>query len=582
MRWVVSGKMANFAGMNELTAKRAQRRNFWIVVAVVALTLLPWLGETVFNTKGEPREAIVAYTMLQSGDWILPVSYGGDLPYKPPFLAWCIATVSWLFGGEVTHYTSRLPSALGCMALIISTMVFLRRYGRSQKVAILAAMLTMTAFEVYRAGTTCRVDMLLTCFTVTSIYSLYAYFQGGRKRWLWIGIALISCGVLCKGPVGAVLPCLVIGLDRWLSGQKFLRVLGSMTVVFLVSLIVPLWWYIAACQRGGEEFLQLVMEENVGRFTGTMSYDSHVHPWWYNFVLVVSGWLPYTLLLLLTLFSFRIKGLKRNNVITLLREAKWRENWRRAHPLTRLCLVATLAIFIFYCIPSSKRGVYLLPLYPFLAYFIAIYLRRMTKQGPKMVKLYGWIIAVLALVVPIGFILIKHGWIPSGKALEGVVGSASSILGAVAVVISFNMAILAISTFCKDNATKSLVMTVGCTITIYWALAGCYQPAVLNSRSDAVIADRLAQMYPREQLYTITGDRLSRFYSVNYYLGDKLLRFESEQPDSGLVLVPYKRSEQFLAPYDSLYTFDIDYLDTHRSCEWKTPTTVYRFHRKSK
>lgn len=577
---MVSRKMANFAGMNDLTAKRAQRRNFWIIVAVVALTFLPWLGETVFNTKGEPREAIVAYTMLQTGDWILPVSYGGDLPYKPPFLAWCIAAVSWLFGGEVTHYTSRLPSALGCIALIVSTMVFLRRYGRSQKEAILAAMLTMTAFEVWRAGTTCRVDMLLTCFTVTSIYSLYSYFQGGRKRWLWIGIALISCGVLCKGPVGAVLPCLVIGLDRWLSGQKFLKVLGSMTVIFLVSLIVPLWWYIAACQKGGEEFLQLVMEENVGRFTGTMSYDSHVHPWWYNFVLVISGWLPYTLLLLLTLFSLRFKMLKRDNVITGLRNASLWQRFKEAAPLTRLCLVATLSIFIFYCIPSSKRGVYLLPLYPFLAYFIALYLRRMAKQGPKMVKTYGWIIAVLAFVVPIGLALIQHGVIPSGKALDGVVGTTPSILGVVAVWLSMGMAFATITTLWKDSATKSLVMTVGCTIMIYWAVSGCYQPCVLNSRCDAVIADRLAQMYPHKQLYTITGDRLSRFYSVNYYLGDKLLRFESEQPDSGLVLVPYKRAEKFLELYDSLYTFDIDYLDTHRSCEWKTPTAVYRFHRK--
>ncbi len=577
---MVSRKMANFAGMNDLTAKRARRRNFWIVVAVVALTFLPWLGETVFNTKGEPREAIVAYTMLQTGDWILPVSYGGDLPYKPPFLAWCIAAVSWLFGGEVTHYTSRLPSALGCIALIVSTMVFLRRYGRSQKVAILAAMLTMTAFEVWRAGTTCRVDMLLTCFTVTSIYSLYSYFQGGRKRWLWIGIALISCGVLCKGPVGAVLPCLVIGLDRWLSGQKFLKVLGSMTVIFIVSLIVPLWWYIAACQKGGEEFLQLVMEENVGRFTGTMSYDSHVHPWWYNFVLVISGWLPYTLLLLLTLFSLRFKMLKRDNVITGLRNASLWQRFKEAAPLTRLCLVATLSIFIFYCIPSSKRGVYLLPLYPFLAYFIALYLRRMAKQGPKMVKTYGWIIAVLAFVVPIGLALIQHGVIPSVKALDGVVGTTPSILGAVAVWLSMGMAFATITTLWKDSATKSLVMTVGCTIMIYWAVSGCYQPCVLNSRCDAVIADRLAQMYPHKQLYTITGDRLSRFYSVNYYLGDKLLRFESEQPDSGLVLVPYKRAEKFLELYDSLYIFDIDYLDTHRSCEWKTPTAVYRFHRK--
>ena len=55
------------------------------LLAVSALLLLPWLGETFFNRKGEPREAIVAVSMLQSGDYILPVNYGGDIPYKPPF-----------------------------------------------------------------------------------------------------------------------------------------------------------------------------------------------------------------------------------------------------------------------------------------------------------------------------------------------------------------------------------------------------------------------------------------------------------------------------------------------------------------
>ena len=53
-----------------------------LVAVAVCLLLLPWLGETLFYSKGEPREAIVAMSILDSGDWILPVSYGGDIPYK--------------------------------------------------------------------------------------------------------------------------------------------------------------------------------------------------------------------------------------------------------------------------------------------------------------------------------------------------------------------------------------------------------------------------------------------------------------------------------------------------------------------
>ena len=66
------------------------RNAFWIVALIVIATLLPFLGETMFNSKGEPREAIVAVSMLNSGDWILPVSNGDVIPYKPPFMAWCV------------------------------------------------------------------------------------------------------------------------------------------------------------------------------------------------------------------------------------------------------------------------------------------------------------------------------------------------------------------------------------------------------------------------------------------------------------------------------------------------------------
>lgn len=39
-----------------------------ILLIIAALLLLPWLGTTWFNSKGEPREAIVAMSILQSGE----------------------------------------------------------------------------------------------------------------------------------------------------------------------------------------------------------------------------------------------------------------------------------------------------------------------------------------------------------------------------------------------------------------------------------------------------------------------------------------------------------------------------------
>lgn len=45
--------------------------------------------------------------------------------------------------------------------------------------------------------------------------------------------------------------------------------------------------------------------------------------------------------------------------------------------------VVILTIFIFYCIPKSKRSVYLLPIYPFMGMLLAEYLLALVQRGAK-------------------------------------------------------------------------------------------------------------------------------------------------------------------------------------------------------
>ena len=52
---------------------------FWPLVALCVVSLFLFLGQTFFNTRGEPREAVVALSMLQQGNWVLPVNNGVEL-----------------------------------------------------------------------------------------------------------------------------------------------------------------------------------------------------------------------------------------------------------------------------------------------------------------------------------------------------------------------------------------------------------------------------------------------------------------------------------------------------------------------
>ena len=183
---------------------------FLLLLVISTLTIIPYLGLTNFHTKGEPREAIVAVSMLQNDNWILPINNGGDIAYKPPFFHWCIAALS-LPAGEVTEFTSRLPSALAAIIMAIACFLFFAKRSRND-IAFLASLLLLSGFEVHRAAMASRVDMVLTCFIVLAMLQLYRWWELGLKGIPIWAILFMSIATLTKGPVGIVLPCAVIGI----------------------------------------------------------------------------------------------------------------------------------------------------------------------------------------------------------------------------------------------------------------------------------------------------------------------------------------------------------------------------------
>lgn len=194
--------------MKTLTSSKA----FWLLLVICVVTILPFLGLSEYHTKGEPRESIVSYSMLDSGNWILPRNNGGEMAYKPPFFHWSIAAVSAAVnGGQVTEMTSRLPSAIALIAMTLCGFLFFAK-RKGVELALLAAFITLTNFELHRAGANCRVDMVLTALTVGALYCLYKWYEKGLKGIPWLAILLMSCGTLTKGPVGTIIPCLVVGI----------------------------------------------------------------------------------------------------------------------------------------------------------------------------------------------------------------------------------------------------------------------------------------------------------------------------------------------------------------------------------
>ena len=547
----------------------------WLITILAIVMLIPFLGLTDFNTKGEPREAVVAYTMLEHGNWILPINNGGDIPYKPPFFHWCIAFFS-LFIGHVNEFTSRLPSAVSLVLMTIGGFVFYAKRKETQ-ISLIAAILTLTAFEVHRAGINCRVDMVNTAFMVGAMYLLYRWWEKGKHQLPWLAILCMSGATLTKGPVGIILPCFVMGVFMLTQRENFWGIVWRMALTALLSLIIPFCWYYAAYLQGGDEFLRLVKEENIDRFMGKMAYESHENPAWYNLLTLITGWLPYTLLLLFSLFILPWKKFSKTRFL---------ENAKKATPLQVFTWLAFLLVLFFYCIPKSKRSVYLLPCYPFMAYLIAEYIVWMMKEKMGALKVYAGVIASLAVILVIATLVIRTGCIPDtifhGKhaadniAMLHAIGESHSFLFNVCQMFLLIGAYHIFKALKKKETSQILKYTLVIIIAIFITLDSTLQPAVLNTKADKHLAPVIEKKFDTSKLYSYMSVDMLHFFSLNFYLGDKIQQFDKVLPQDGVLMIPEEDMPAFKEKFGKDYTFQKVW-EVKRLVECRHPVGFYRF-----
>lgn len=544
------------------------------LLLLLIILFIPFLGMTLFNTKGEPREAVVAMSMLQQNDWILPVSNGVDIPYKPPMLAWCIAAVSMLFGGEVTEFTSRIPSAVAMIIMTMGVFNAIRRQTRRADYAFATALIMMTCFELQRAATSCRVDMLNTMFMVMALLIFFKNFTGPRRRIVsfWF-ILMMSGATLTKGPVGVVLPCGVAWIYMLISGERVWRATWQTALCALLALILPALWYYAAWKQGGDEFYRLMMEENFGRMTGTMSYGSHENPWPYNIMTILTGMLPYTLIALMALAVTPFRKFR-------FQPRRWWTELREANPWNRFAVVLFLTVFIFYCIPASKRSVYLLPLYPAVAYAVARMAFWLMERSPRILRIYAGVIAALPFLAVAGFAAVKimHpevARLSTQQIINGIVGEPVGVAAVVTVLLMIFMAFRLIRSVRKADARGVFHTTLMTTFTIFLAFEAYFQPAVLNGKSDKIVAQELyLQGFGEErQLYGWVDDSLLRFYTVNFYLNNSVINCEKTcKTLPREFIIGEKDYQQHCQPeYSEEYQLRILQRFNHRSCDLGQP-----------
>lgn len=548
-----------------------------MVIVICIISVLPWIGLGDFSTKGEPREAAVAVSMLETGNWVLPQVYANEFAYKPPLAHW-LMTVASLPQGYVSEFTSRLPSALAFIILIGFTLVFFGKRLRFQQ-AFIATLLLITCIEIHRAAMTTRVDMLLTTFIVIGLYQLYRWEDKLELKGVPIAIpALLGCAVLTKGPVGIILPLFVFGVYLlMLRKYSYLVIFKALLYAGISSIFLPLLWYVAAWKQGGDTFLNVMLAENFGRFfhlsTPDIHYNlGHENGVWYNFMTLAAGFVPWTIFFFFSLFGLKLH--KPEKSVKEILASTW-NNIRSMEKEKLFSLVALVCIIFFYSIPSSKRSVYLMPAYPFIAIFLAQYTLYITEYRTKVTRVFAAFMASITAVVVIAVALTMAGAIDPVKIASQYTSRQSTLetvelvsnmfaypCGLTICILIVLLAILATvyyQMFKKINI-KILYATIALAFAINLLIDGVVMRGIRQGSSARPFAKQVQKEYPLDDMNMYVMNDLKTYanlYGLNFYLGNKFHNFRQEQPVSGFFFCTVKDLETVQKNYGDKYTFSL-------------------------
>ncbi len=390
----IHGHKKNVSGISEMSRYRAV---LWCVVLSCALSL-PWLGRP-FHTRGEPREALVAQAMLDTGNWISPPAYDGAVPSKPPFSHWLISLAS-LPAGHVSEVSARLPSALAFILFSAGFCAFLASRV-SPQVALSVVLVLLASFEWLRAASTCRVDTILATSMAGGMLALFAWWERGCRGLPWLAFALISMSALTKGPVGIVLPVGIFALFSWVrAGCTWAAIIPiairCLTLAVAAAAVVAIWYVLGYLERG-EEFIAKIRYENIERFTSSMQDEPHKHSMWYLCGMLGVGLLPWSVFWLSAHLRIRMPNKENWPTIKAIKE------WYRGLPdLYQFSALVSVCVVGFFCIPASKRSVYVLPAFPFLALLLERALRDWLRARPEAIRKGSQLFVALVIALVLG------------------------------------------------------------------------------------------------------------------------------------------------------------------------------------
>jgi 4-amino-4-deoxy-L-arabinose transferase-like glycosyltransferase len=561
-------KRRSLAAWQRAQVQRLRAESPWefVVLAVVTLFLLlyglvPIFGGDQLGLVGadEPRYAQIAREMLAAhsdachrvdakmaprslrladieasvhcieGGTVTPILYGQPWLEKPALYYWRAMSFFKEFG--VSDWSARLPSTSGAFVLIVLIFLHMRRFRPGGQLD--AALITASCVAIIGFARGASTDMQLAAPFCIGMLGWYAWYETGKKFWLFDLYFFGAAATLAKGPVAPFLALSIIllflGLRR--EWQALRRTIWLPGVALYLVMVLP--WYIEVQRKNPTFVRSFFLEHNLERFA-TNLYQ-HRQPVWYYLAVLLVGLMPWTVVAMRALVDA---------VQASLAEWKASLNPRRylAHTRTgdafpEFLVLWALFPIVFFTFSKSKLPGYILPSIAPMTILTGDYLNRVRKVGlPK------WLLwshgAACALLV---FVLVLS---PQHMVYETLVPSASwlAIAGAAAVATLLLVVLLIRWGGIAQVRNATLIPVVGMMIF----LLGFYGKELDLNYSARPLAREMARDDPGVRVVAVHDVRRDMVYGLAFYRNEEPIEYATDGVPAGehLLVVPTQEAGQ--------------------------------------
>jgi len=470
------------------------------------------IGTYYLTDVDETRYVAMSRDMYLSKDFLTLYLNGQYFFEKPPLYFWqeCLSFALW--GGKINEWTARFPVAL--LGFLFSMITYLTcRKRMNRRFGVFTSIIMATSLEFIILAKYAILDIVLTFYIGLSLVSYFQTFfchEKHKKYYWWAFYLFLGLAVMAKGIPGAAVPLGTVFFASIMT-KKFKEVFKPVNIIpgaIIFLLIVLPWHIIMLCKYNPLFFNEYIIKHHLHRFLNTPNNEiGRKQPLYYYFLTLLWGFIPW-------IFSMIAVGIHKIAIWSKLHYPEKIKNFDfnkldNTHKCLALCWITAIWIMVFYSASSTKLATYILPIYYPLAIIAGLtwqdYIDKKKHEKPinMSVLVVGWLCIIsgfLAMFTPL--------YLPAQLNHDIAETRWFSLI---CLLVFGVLSILCVKF--KKHLGVFIIYVALMTVVSAFSTEEFFEIDYKFGQQDLVEFAK----YAHEHNYTISGNGMSRKYSLLYY-----------------------------------------------------------------